>query len=141
MSKLLKNPMGDGSKFWAGDILTSLGMTVDEAVDAEVGSNANGVYMVFPNGFKVMWNIEIPVYYASGSRLNANWTFPVQFEYSSVAIPIAIKQNTQPDVDRGMVPQVRRNYLDRAEISIENSSGNTFNNDNSIIAAAVAIGI
>lgn len=36
MSDLLKNPMGNNSKLWAGDILTSSGRILDEIVDVRL---------------------------------------------------------------------------------------------------------
>lgn len=74
--------MGDGSKFWAGDILTSLGLTVDEGIEYEQGENANGKYYKLPGGLVICF-MSMETYH------DINTSFYTPYEYSVPPVSVA----------------------------------------------------
>lgn len=94
MSKLLKDPMGNGSKLWAEDILTSMGINVDEAVNIEIGENSNGEYIKFPNGLVIC-------FMAKTIANDVNTSFSTPYQYS--VPPVAVTKTKTSDVSRPMV--------------------------------------
>lgn len=140
MSNLYKNPMGDGSKFWAGDILTSLGITVDEAVDIEIGENSNGRFINFPSGLKIVANTNIEVVQVSPTRMTGNWTYPIEFTEWAVPFLIFENANTSPGINRGASAVIRNRYLHAVSLALEKEES-TFTTGSSETLVGIAIGI
>ncbi|MBK9073338.1 MAG: hypothetical protein IPL79_20410 [Myxococcales bacterium] len=51
----------------------------------EYGSNANGAYVRFANGFQTCWNTAQTLTYSSTQQVRVTWTYPAKFITSAVS--------------------------------------------------------
>lgn len=93
--RVLKNLLGDGSKIHAGEIQVSKLLNLMDSVIVEEGSNDDGSYIRFGNGWQVCWkraSIVADVNNSTGSTRLSNdlrWEYPVHFideAYADVSV-------------------------------------------------------